>query len=219
MSLKLYGVPFSQPFRAVAWSLLLKGKKFELQLVNPGGKGKNGTRTQKFLELNPGGTIPVLEDDGFVLAESNAIVTYLANKYQWTDLYPSEKDPKRRALVDWYLHYHHLSIRPMVGVDLVKAVRPDIVQPDIIRERDAKVFRKALKSLDNGWLSSRKFLTGSEYTLADIVAYSEIGRLLILFAFICCRGIALKTNWYNCLYILHSFHRPIWFKIRQFIRF
>ena len=81
----------------------------------------------------------------------------------------------------------------MVGVDLVKAVRPDIVQPDIIRERDAKVFRKALKSLDNGWLSSRKFLTGSEYTLADIVAYSEIGRLPIFFPFICCHGIALKN--------------------------
>ena len=93
------------PGRGVVFAA--EGKKFELQLVNPGGKGKNGTKTQKFLELNPGGTIPVLEDDGFVLAESNAIVTYLANKYQWTDLYPSEKDPRRRALVDWYLHYHH----------------------------------------------------------------------------------------------------------------
>lgn len=219
MSLKLYGVPFSQPFRAVAWSLLLKGKKFQVQLVNPGGKGKNGTKTQKFLELNPGGTIPVLEDDGFVLAESNAIVTYLANKYQWTDLYPSEKDPKRRALVDWYLHYHHQSIRPMVGVDLVKAVRPDIVQPDIIREKNAKVFRNALKSLNNGWLSNREYLTGSEYTLADIVAYSEIGRLPFLFPIICCRDIVLKTNLYNCLNILRFFQRPIRYKVCQFIRF
>ena len=217
MSLKLYGVPFSQPFRAVAWSLLLKGKKFQVQLVNPGGKGKNGTKTQKFLELNPGGTIPLLEDDGFVLAESNAIVTYLANKYQWTDLYPS--DPKRRALVDWYLHYHHQSIRPMVGVDLVKAVRPDIVQPDIIREKNAKVFRNALKSLNNGWLSNRDYLTGSEYTLADIVAYSEIGRLPFLFPIICCRNIVLKTNLYNCLNFLRSCQRAIWYKVCQFIRF
>ena len=35
-TVKLYGVPFSQPVRAVMWSMLLKRKPFELILTNPG---------------------------------------------------------------------------------------------------------------------------------------------------------------------------------------
>ena len=43
-SLILYGVPFSQPVRAVLWLLLMKRMPFELVLTNPGSKGDNGSR-------------------------------------------------------------------------------------------------------------------------------------------------------------------------------
>ena len=39
----LYGVPFSQPVRAVVWLLLYKARPFEMVLINPGSKGDNGT--------------------------------------------------------------------------------------------------------------------------------------------------------------------------------
>ena len=174
MSLKLYGVPFSQPFRAVAWSLLIKKKKFEVKMVNPGGKGKNGTRHETFLKLNRAGTIPLLDDNGITISESNAILCYLANKFMWTDLYPSVQESEQRALVDWYLHYHHLSIRPMAGAEIVKIVRPDIVQKADVQERDVKSFENGLSVIDEGWLSNRRYLTGENWSLADIGKLSEL---------------------------------------------
>ena len=41
---KIYGVPFSQPVRAVMWLMLYKSTPFELVLTNPGSKGDNGSR-------------------------------------------------------------------------------------------------------------------------------------------------------------------------------
>ena len=49
----LYGVPFSQPVRAVMWLLILKRMPFEMVLINPGSKGDNGSRSAAYLEKNP----------------------------------------------------------------------------------------------------------------------------------------------------------------------
>ena len=107
----LYGIPFSQPVRAVMWLLLYKKMPFVMAPINPGSKGDNGSRSPAYLAKNPGGTIPALEepDTGFVLGEAHAILCYLSNKHGWDDVYPS--DPQQRAKVDWYLHYHHRNVR------------------------------------------------------------------------------------------------------------
>ena len=52
----LYGVPFSQPVRAVMWLMLYKQLPFEMVLINPGSKGENGSRNPAYLAKNPGGT-------------------------------------------------------------------------------------------------------------------------------------------------------------------
>lgn len=77
----IYGVPFSQPVRAVLWLLMLK-IPFELVLTNPGSSGPGGSRHPDFLTKNPGGTIPCLEEPetGFTLGEAHAIMTYLSEK-------------------------------------------------------------------------------------------------------------------------------------------
>ena len=92
----------------------------------------------------------------------------------WTDLYPSVQESEQRALVDWYLHYHHLSIRPMAGAEIVKIVRPDIVQKADVQERDVKSFENGLSVIDEGWLSNRRYLTGENWSLADIGKLSEL---------------------------------------------
>ena len=48
----LYGVPFSQPVRAVVWLLLYKEQPFEMVLINPGSKGDNGSRNPAYLAKN-----------------------------------------------------------------------------------------------------------------------------------------------------------------------
>ena len=49
----VYGVPFSQPVRAVLWLLLLKRMSFELVLINPGSRGDTGSRNPAYLAKNP----------------------------------------------------------------------------------------------------------------------------------------------------------------------
>lgn len=57
-----------------------------------------------FFQLNPQHVIPTINDNGFVLWESRAIITYLVQQYGKDDsLYP--KDPKKRAVVDQRLYF------------------------------------------------------------------------------------------------------------------
>ena len=77
----LYGVPFSQPVRAVMRLMFYKQLPLEMELINPGSKGDNGSRNPAYLAKNPGGTIPMIEepDTGFVLGEAHSIMSYLSN--------------------------------------------------------------------------------------------------------------------------------------------
>ena len=67
-------------------------------------------RPDWYLAVNPIGGIPTLDDDGFVLSESNAILRYLANREGRGDLYPT--DPSGRARVDMMLDRWSLTFRP-----------------------------------------------------------------------------------------------------------
>jgi glutathione S-transferase len=173
----LYGVPFSQPVRAVMWLLLHKQTPFEMVLINPGSKGDNGSRSAEFLAKNPGGTIPTLEepDTGFVLGEAHAILCYLCNRHGWTDLYPAE--PRARGAVDWYLHYHHRNVREASVGLVAPRIRKDLNIPEATQQAARATLSRALEALDTGWLADSRYLTGANPTIADIAAYVEIGQL------------------------------------------
>ena len=59
-------------------------------------------KSEEFRELQPFGKIPALEDDGYFIYESRAIIKYLAKKYagQGTKLIPAEDDVKSYALFE-----------------------------------------------------------------------------------------------------------------------
>ncbi len=173
----LYGVPFSQPVRAVMWLMLHQRVPFEMALTNPGSKGETGSRHPSFLEKNPGGTIPMLEepDTGFVLAEAHAIMCYLSNVHGWDDVYPI--DPKARARVDWYLHYHHRNIRDASVGLVAPKIRKDLNIPEATQQAAQRTLTNALGALDSGWLARSRFIAAERVTLADFGAYVEIGQL------------------------------------------
>ena len=78
-----------------------------------GSFGKNNEPA--YLAMNPNGLVPTLEEDGFVLWESNAIVRYLAARYGAGRLEPSNL--RARAIanswMDWQLSVAAPAIRPM----------------------------------------------------------------------------------------------------------
>lgn len=173
----LYGVPFSQPVRAVMWLLLMKRQPFEMVLINPGSKGDNGSRHPSYLAKNPGATIPCIEEPatGFTLGEAHAILCYLSNKHGWTDVYPD--NPQPRAAVDWYLHYHHRNVRDASIGLVAPRIRKDLDIPEATQNAARATLTAALGALERGWLAESRFLTGEHVTLADLAAYVEIGQL------------------------------------------
>ena len=174
----LYGVPFSQPVRAVIWLLLNKGSPFQMVPINPGSKGASGSRNPAYLAKNPGGTIPCWEESetGFALAEAHAILVYLCRKHQWTDFYPSA-DIQRAARIDWYLNYHHRNIRDASSGMVAPRVRKDLNIPEDRQRAATATFTAGLNALESGWLRESRYLAGDSATIADLAAYVEIGQL------------------------------------------
>lgn len=173
----LYGVPFSQPVRAVMWLMLLKRLPFEMVLINPGSTGETGSRNPAYLAKNPGGTIPTIEepDTGFVLGEAHAILCYLCDKHGWDDVYPA--DLHARAKVDWYLHYHHRNVRDASTGLVAPRIRKDLNIPEATQQAARATLTNALRVLEDGWLADSRFLAGAAPTIADLAAYVEIGQL------------------------------------------
>nr|QHU79944.1 glutathione S-transferase D13 [Bemisia tabaci] len=99
--LDLYYVPISGPCRGAMLAAKLLGVDLNLKLVDLPNKEQ---LKPEFLRMNPQHTVPTLDDNGFYLYESRAIITYLANRYGKCDtLYP--KDPIKRAMVDQRLYF------------------------------------------------------------------------------------------------------------------
>jgi glutathione S-transferase len=175
-TLLLYGVPLSQPVRAVIWLLFLKRLPFDMILINPGSEGKNGSRNPDFLAKNPAGTIPVIEEpeSGFVLGEAHAIMSYLCRKHGWDDVYPV--DNQLRARVDWYLHFHHRTIRnASIGLVAPK-FRKDLNIPQDVQATAIADFKRGLTALETSWLIHDGYLAGDRLTIADLAAYVDIGQ-------------------------------------------
>eukprot|EP00729_Bicosta_minor_P015662 gene15662-6182_t len=175
MVLIIYGVPLSQPVRAVLWACLIKRLPFKLQMIAPGMKiSPFGSRSPEYLAINPTGTIPAINDDGVIVFESNAILTYLANKYGWYDLYPT--DLEARAKVDQYLHWHHQNTREFAVRLFAPNVRKDLKFPPGHVEGAKIVIPRVLKHIE-GWLTKTDFVAGPSLTLADIVMFQEVGQV------------------------------------------
>jgi glutathione S-transferase len=126
------------------------------------------TRTPEFLRRNPNGRIPTLElDDGTNLAESNAILWYLA---EGTPFVPGDRLGRAQTL-QW-LFFEQYSHEPFVATPryIVKHLPPNHARRAELPERLAKG-RAALAVMDEH-LESRGFFVAERYTIADVALYA-----------------------------------------------
>jgi glutathione S-transferase len=126
------------------------------------------TRTRQFLKRNPNGRIPTLElDDGTNLAESNAILWYLA---EGTQFVPADRLGRAQTL-QW-MFFEQYSHEPYVATPryIVKHFSPDHARRAELPDRLAKG-RAALAVMDQH-LTSRSFFVAERYTVADIALFA-----------------------------------------------
>jgi glutathione S-transferase len=126
------------------------------------------TRTPDFLAMNPNGKVPTLQlEDGTFLAESNAILHYLA---EGTRLLPAER--LARAQVLQWMFFEQYSHEPYVAVARAilryqPADSPRRAELPRLHERGAQ----ALAVMD-GHLQREPFFVGARYSIADIALYA-----------------------------------------------
>jgi len=112
--LRLYATPVSVYSCKVRLALALKGLEWD-EVAPPGGYGSAAYRA-----LVPQGTVPAIDHDGFVLAESDAIVEYLDDIGAGRPLLPAGPQPRARAralsrFIDTRLEPAARALFPLVG--------------------------------------------------------------------------------------------------------
>jgi glutathione S-transferase len=128
------------------------------------------TRKPDYLAVNPMGQVPaVVLDDGCTLAQSNAIIRYLARD---SALLP--KDPFQRAKVDEWLFWEQYSHEPYVAVCRfqMKFLGKSSGEREAWRVERGEA---ALEFMDK-WLLTRDWLAGQAFSIADIalLAYTRL---------------------------------------------
>ena len=129
---------------------------------------KDESRTPAFLAKNPNGRVPLLElEDGTCLAESNAILCYLADGTPWL---PSERLP--RAQVLQWMFFEQYSHEPYVATSryIIRHLGRDHPRARELPERLERG-RQALQVMETH-LATRRFFVAERYTVADIALYS-----------------------------------------------
>ncbi|WP_354687906.1 glutathione S-transferase [Cupriavidus necator] len=164
--LVLYRSPVSGHAHRAELFLSLLGLPYRLVDVDLRSGEQRG---EPFLKLNPFGQVPVLDDNGVVLGDSNAILVYLATRYDDGRWLP--RDPVGAALVQRWLSVAAGEIafgpaRARLGVLFGQPVAMD----------DAIARAQRLFALMEQMLAAQPFLAADHATIADVAAYSYIAR-------------------------------------------
>lgn len=127
-----------------------------------------GNQAPAFKSLNPNGKMPVLEDDGFVLWESNAILQYLASKKPESGLWPT--DPRRQADVSRWQFWDAAHWDPTCATFIFERVVKQMTgqgAPDPAAVAKAETDFARFAPVLNGTLKGRRWVTGDALTVAD----------------------------------------------------
>lgn len=167
----LHHNPYSQHARRVVSLFEEAGLDYTL---SPVAMQEGEHRSEEFLAINPNHQVPVLVDDDLTLCESNAILRYLCNKHRLEGWYPTE--PSIRARIDQWLDWNQCRLSPTV-IDIVlnKVFMGDAGDVQAIK-RGTEILPELAAILEAG-LEGRKFLAGSDPTIADLSVASNIFHL------------------------------------------
>ena len=169
--LKIWGRLSSVNVQKVVWCAAELGCRFER--IEAGG-AYGVVDTPEFHRLNPNRKVPVIDDDGFVLWESNAIVRYLCVKHGDAGLLPAALTA--RAECDCWLDWQATELTPSMRDAFWQLVRtaPQERQSAVIEDSVRRT--EPLVAVLDEVLAEREYLVDGRFTMADIVMACAVHR-------------------------------------------
>jgi glutathione S-transferase len=167
----LYASPISPNSRKVHWALEEMGVPYTYKNID---LGKREQKQPEFLALNPNGRVPVLDHEGFILYESNAILWFLADKYGRGVIVP--EDVSERALIDQWMWWQATDFGPGIGRPWLMKLRERFGQAlDAARHKEHLDTATGPLALLENHLASHKFVVADRFSIADIALAESYG--------------------------------------------
>jgi glutathione S-transferase len=161
--LKLHYHPFSTFSRRVRMALLEKHIPCDLVEVDMMARAHRGPA---YLALNPYGRVPTLEEDGFILYESTAILEYLEATHPSPSLVPA--DARGRAHVAMHMKLCDIQMARQTGTIIFpKRFLPKDRWDEAAMAQAKKEIEKHLEIVDSQ-LKGREYLVGNCYSLVEV---------------------------------------------------
>jgi glutathione S-transferase len=169
--LRLWGRTSSINVRKVVWA----AQELSLELQRTDAGGQFGlVREAQFLSLNPNGLVPLIEDEGTTLWESNTIVRYLCARHAPGDLYP--EDLPTRFLAEQWMDWQQTTLNPAGRDAFLQWIRTPAAQRDPAAIARSVAATEPLMELLDAHLARHAYLAGDRFTMADIPVGCEIHR-------------------------------------------
>lgn len=170
MSRDLYYVPASAPCRSVLLTANAVGVQLNLKYLDL-SKGEH--LTPEFIKLNPQHTVPTLDDNGFHLSESRAILAYLVEQYAKDDsLYP--KNPKKRAVVNEMLYFDATTLYQRT-LNYYVPIIFEGAEPDPSKYSKLELGYQVL----DRYLEDRSWAAGDHLTIADFSLVASVSTIAV----------------------------------------
>jgi glutathione S-transferase len=145
--------------------------------IDAGGAGGRNS-TPEDLAMNPNGLVPVIEDEGFILYESNAIVRYLAAKHAGGTLWPNEA--RSRADADRWMEWQSTGYTPAMTQVFWQLVRTPPEKRDSAAIEASRGKGEKHSAILDAHLRDREFVAGNAFSTADVVVGCAAHRWLNL---------------------------------------
>lgn len=150
-------------------------------------------QTAEFKARNPNAMVPLIDDEGYTLWESNVILRFLAARHPAAGLYP---EPLRERFdMERWMDWQQTTLNPAARDAFLQLIRVPPAQRDAQRIADSVAATEPLLALLDAHLARQPFMAGAHLTVADIPVACEVHRW---------RGLPLEQRaqahldrWYN----------------------
>lgn len=161
--IKIWGRTDSSNVQKVLWCCGELALDFDR--LDFGGKF-GGNKEKPYLDMNPNGLVPTIQDGDFILWESNSVMRYLVDKYGHGKLLPAT--PEGRADANRWMDWQLTTLGPAIVPLFWSLIRTPA------EKRDPKVVSSAFEKTSAAWtivdrqLANRPYVAGTDLTLGDI---------------------------------------------------